>query len=171
MELTRLATSIDKVCALIARFIGWGTLTMAITTFVVVVLRYGFNTGWIALQEAIMYQHAFVFMLYSAYALQTDEHVRVDVFYRQWTAQRKALVNLIGTCIFLFPLAITLLIYSWGYVSDSWRLLEGSQEAGGLPLVFILKSLIPAFAILMLLQGTSIVLRASTEAFGKERSN
>jgi TRAP-type mannitol/chloroaromatic compound transport system permease small subunit len=159
MGLLRLAAFFDSVCAGFARIIGWGTLTTALTTFVVVVLRYGFNVGWIALQEAIMYQHAFVFMLYAAYALRTDDHVRVDVFYRQWSAKRKAFVDLVGTFLFLFPICISLIAFSWSYVAESWRLLESSKEAGGLPLVFLLKTLIPLFSILMLIQGASIALR------------
>ena len=159
MDLAKLSNLLNGVSATIARVVGWGTLTMALTTFVVVVLRYGFNIGWIALQEAVMYQHAFVFMLYSAYTLQIDEHVRVDVFYRQWSTQRKAWVDIVGTVLFLFPVCVALIVYSWGYVAESWRLLEGSQEAGGLPLVFLMKTLIPVFSALMIVQGVSQLCR------------
>ncbi|MFC3093671.1 TRAP transporter small permease subunit [Alteromonas sediminis] len=133
---------------------------MALTTFVVVVLRYGFNLGWVALQESIQYQHAFVFMLFAAHALGQDEHVRVDIFYRHWSGKQQAWVNIFGTIAFLFPVCMSIVFYSWSYVLESWRLLEGSKEAGGLPLVFVMKSLIPAFAVLMMLQGIAIVLRA-----------
>jgi len=162
------ATICEKICSTIAKVISWAVLTMALTTFVVVVFRYGFNLGWVALQESIQYQHAFVFMLFAAHALGQDEHVRVDIFYRHWTEKRQALVNLFGTVFFLFPVCLTILLFSWGYVMESWRLLEGSKEAGGLPLVFVMKSLIPAFSLLMMLQGVAIILRAILAIQNKE---
>ena len=160
MRIDRIAAGCEKLCQRTAQIVSWAVLTMAITTFVVVVLRYGFNLGWVALQESIQYQHAFVFMLFSAHALGQDEHVRVDIFYRHWAKGRRAWVNLVGTLVFLFPVCVSIIAFSWGYVAESWRLLESSKEAAGLPLVFIMKSLIPAFCLLMLVQGVAVAIRS-----------
>ena len=149
---------------------------MVLLTFVIVVLRYGFNLGWIWLQESVTYLHAMVFMLAAAWALQTDDHVRVDIYYRDRSARQKVVVNLLGTLIFLVPVCVFLLLISWNYVAVSWAGMEGSREAGGLDGVFLLKTAIPVMAILLLLQGCSIILHkllllAGHPVAGKPGSN
>ena len=153
------STFLDSLSRWIGRIASVGILFMTVVTFVIVVLRYGFGIGSIALQESVMYMHAVVFMLGAAYTLREDGHVRVDIFYRQFSPKLKAIVNLLGTLLLLFPVCIFILVISWDYVASSWQLLESSREAGGLPLVFVLKSLIPAFCVLMLLQGLSDCIR------------
>lgn len=150
---------IDKLNAVLCRWVSIGTLLMVLLTFLIVVLRYGFQQGWIALQESVLYLHALVFMVGIAHTLRADGHVRVDVLYRKMSAKNQAWVNLTGTAVFLIPVCITVAVISFPYVAESWRLLESSQEAGGLPLVFLLKSLIPLFAGLTLLQGLSDIVR------------
>lgn len=135
------------------------TCLMVLITFLIVVLRYGFNTGWIAMQESVMYLHAAVFMLALPHTLRIDGHVRVDVFYRRFSARSQSWVTLIGTLVLLIPTCLVVIIYSWPYVMESWRLMESSMEAGGLPLVFLLKSLIPLSAGLLILQGVSEIVR------------
>lgn len=137
------------------RLIAWLTLPMVLGTFVVVVLRYVFDLGWIWMQESIIWMHAAVFMLAAAYTLNRDEHVRVDVIYRGMRPERKALVNLAGTVLFLLPMAVFLVVTSFDYVAVSWRIGESSREAGGLPYPFVplLKSVIPATAVMLILQG------------------
>jgi TRAP-type mannitol/chloroaromatic compound transport system permease small subunit len=137
--------------------VAWLTLAMTLLTFGVVVLRYGFNLGWIWLQESITYLHALVFMVAAAWALQTDDHVRVDIFYRARSDRYRYLVNLAGTLLFLLPFSIFLLIIGWNYVAASWATHEASREAGGLPLVWLLKSLILVLPALLLLQSWSTV--------------
>ena len=133
--------------------VAWLTLLMVLLTFTIVILRYGFNLGWIWLQESVIYLHATVFMLAAAWGFQIDEHVRVDIFYRTKSARHKAWVNLIGSIVFLLPMCIFILITGWDYVSASWSALEGSREAGGLPLIYLLKSLILLLPALLLLQA------------------
>lgn len=128
---------------------------MVLLVFLIVLLRYGFNLGWIAMQESAMYLHAAVFMLGCAHTLKADEHVRVDIFYRGWSAKKRACVDIAGALLLLLPVNLFILWMSWDYVATSWRLLEGSPEAGGLPLVFLLKSLIPLFCLTMSLQALS----------------
>ena len=129
------------------------TLVMTLLAFAIVVLRYGFNLGWIWLQESVTYLHAAVFMLAAAWALQTDDHVRVDIFYRKASPRYKHIVNLTGTLLFLVPLCVFLVYVGWDYVAASWSTREASREAGGLPLVWILKTLVLALPALLLMQS------------------
>lgn len=133
--------------------VSWLSLALVLVTFTVVVLRYLFDSGSIALQESMSYLHSCVFLVGMAYTLQQDEHVRVDIFYSQFSASGKAWVNLIGACFFLLPFMLFVSWISWEYVVDSWDVLEGSREAGGLPGVFLLKSLILVMAALLSLQA------------------
>ncbi len=142
-----------------------GTLLMVLITFLIVVLRYGVGVGWIAMQESVMYLHAAVFMIGIAYTLAEDGHVRVDVFYRKMSMRKKYWVDALGTVFLLLPVCLFIIVYSLPYVAESWRLLESSQEAGGLPLVFLLKTLIPLGACLLLLQGCSVLIRCITQLY------
>ena len=151
------AGPVARLVAFTGRSVAWVTLAMTLLTFLVVLLRYGFNLGWIWLQESVTYLHATVFMVAAAWALQTDDHVRVDIFYRGRSSRYRAWVNLLGTLLLLVPFALFLLIIGWDYVAASWATLEGSREAGGLPLVFLLKSLILVMPALLLLQSWSSV--------------
>lgn len=149
------STRLDRLAAITGRATAWLTLLLVLITFTVVVLRYAFQFGSIAMQESILYLHASVFMLGSAYTLRYDGHVRVDIFYRGFSEKRKALVNLLGSLLLLLPVCIFLLWASWGYVANAWSLQEGSGETGGLPYVYLLKTLIPLCAFLLILQGIS----------------
>jgi len=138
---------------LIGSTVAWLTLVMVLVTFTVVVCRYAFNLGWIWLQDSIVYLHACVFMLAAAWALQRDEHVRVDIFYRGKNDLHQSWVNLLGTLVFLLPFCVFLIYISWNYVTTSWAIQEGSREASGLPWVYVLKSLILIMPALLILQG------------------
>ena len=155
-----LCNKIDALNERIGQFIAWFVLAMVCVTFLVVVMRYGFNFGRIAIQESITYMHALVFMLAGAYTLKHNEHVRVDIFYQDMSAHNKAKVDFLGTLFLLLPFASFIVWISFNYVNTSWKLLEGSREAGGLPLVYLLKTLIPLMAILLFLQAISLAGRA-----------
>jgi len=144
-----------RVISVAGRGVAWLTLLMTLLTFGIVFLRYGLNLGWIWLQESVTYLHATVFMVAAAWAFQTDDHVRVDIFYRDRSARYRNWVNLAGTLLFLAPFSIFLFYIGWNYVEASWAVTEGSREAGGLPLVFLLKSLILVLPALLLLQSWS----------------
>ena len=154
-----LIKKLENINELTGRLIAWLTLFIVTVTFLVVILRYGFDFGSIALQESTSYFHAFVFMLGAAYTLKHDGHVRVDIFYRKMSKTKKAWVDLLGTLLLLFPVCLFILITSWDYVFTSWALLEESGEAGGLAYVYILKTALLIMPILLMLQGTAIVLR------------
>lgn len=144
---------LEQVAEIIGRITAWFTLAMVLITFLVVILRYVFGWGSIALQESITYLHATVFLLGAAYALRHDTHVRVDIFYREMSDKGRARIDLIGSLVFLLPVCVYLVVVSYAYVAESWRMLESSREAGGLPLVFALKTLIPLSALLLIVQA------------------
>ena len=154
---------LNLINEIIGKGIAWLVLATVALTFSIVVLRYGFDWGSIAIQESVLYLHALVFMAGAAYTLGHDEHVRVDIFYGQLLTKHKAWVDLIGTLLFLLPFCIFTLWVSIPYVSISWGLLEGSREAGGLPLVFLLKTFIPLMAVLLFIQGLSMIGRSIGE--------
>lgn len=156
----KLCDKIDALNERVGQLAAWFVLAMVFITFLVVVLRYGFSFGRIAIQESITYLHAFIFMLAGAYTLKHNEHVRVDIFYQEMSEKSKARVDLFGTLFLLLPFAGFIFWVSFDYVSNSWKLLEGSREAGGLPFVYILKTLIPLMAGLLFLQALSLAGRA-----------
>ena len=158
--LQKLSERLDRVSEYTGRTIAWLTIAMVLVTFTIVILRYLFNTGWIAMQESVTYMHALVFMLGAAYTLKHDGHVRVDIFYQRLGPRGRAFIDLAGTLFLLLPVCSFILWVSWEYVAVAWQLKEGSPEAGGLPGVFLLKSAIPLMAGLMILQGISAALRA-----------
>ncbi|MGF1529100.1 MAG: TRAP transporter small permease subunit [Candidatus Competibacterales bacterium] len=143
------------------RVVAWLTVILVLVTFAVVVMRYQFNRGSVALQESILYLHAAVFLLGAAYTLKRDGHVRVDIFYRAMGPRAKAAVDLLGTLLFLGPMAVFILWVSLPYVQDAWAITEGSREAGGLPYVYLLKTLLVIAPVLILLQGVALAARSS----------
>lgn len=147
---------------MIGRAAAWLVLAVVLLQFAVVVLRYVFGVGSIRLQESVSYAHAFAFLLAAAWALKIGAHVRVDVFYGQASPRRRALIDLLGTLFLLLPMAALILWTSLPYVARSWAIFEGSQETAGLPAVFLLKTAIPVFAVLLMLQGIAEIVRAAS---------
>lgn len=150
---------IDKCTLWLGRTISWLVIAMMLATCTVVLLRYGFGIGSIALQESVIYMHAAVFLLCAGYTLKNNAQVRVDICYQRFAQTQRAWVDALGSVVFLIPFCVFLLFVSWHFVSSSWRILEVSSEPGGIPAVFLLKSLIPVAAITLALQGLAEALR------------
>lgn len=159
-RIEKLADRLDAIAELTGRAVSWLTLAMVLVTLAVVTLRYLFDIGSIALQESITYLHAVVFMLGAAYTLKHDDHVRVDIFYQQRSVKVRAWINLIGTVLLLIPVCLFIFVSSLDYVTAAWSIREGSREAGGLDGVYLLKTIIPLMACLLLLQGCALALRS-----------
>jgi TRAP-type mannitol/chloroaromatic compound transport system permease small subunit len=159
--LTKIADCIDRFNSCIGRGAAWLALVIVVLQFVLVVARYVFSLGSIWLTETVLYAHAALFLLAAAWTLQVGGHVRVDVFYAGAKPRTRAWIDLIGTLLLLLPFTAILLWLSWPYASRSWAILERSQEASGLPLVFVLKTLIPVFAAMMASQGVAQTVRAA----------
>ena len=167
--LRRGAAVADRINASVAGVVIWFALAMALTQFAVVVLRYVFGLSFLWLQESVAYFHGALFLLVAGYALKTDAHVRVDIFYREASPRYRAIVNLLGVYLFLIPMCLLAIWMAGPYVAVSWAVREGSNETSGLPAVFLLKSLIPAFAVLLLIQSFSLAARAVLTLTDEER--
>jgi TRAP-type mannitol/chloroaromatic compound transport system permease small subunit len=159
-HMTAIADRIDRLMGAIGRAAAWLVLAVVLLQFALVVARYLFGLGSVWFAETVIYAHAMVFMLAAAWTLQVGGHVRVDIFYADVSARTKALIDLAGSALLLLPFAIVLFLLAVPYSARSWAILERSQEASGLPLVFVLKTLIPLFALLMALQGIAQLIRA-----------
>jgi TRAP-type mannitol/chloroaromatic compound transport system permease small subunit len=160
-HMTAFADRIDRLTAAIGRAVAWLVLVVVLLQFALVVARYLFGIGSIWLTETVIYAHAAVFMLAAAWTMQIGSHVRVDIFYADASPRTKALIDLAGSALLLLPFSFVLFLLSVPYATRSWAILERSQEASGLPLVFVLKTLIPLFALLMALQGIAQAIRAA----------
>ena len=151
-------SGLQAFTAFVGKTCRWFSLAMVIVTFLVVLLRYVFDYSSIAMQETVMYLHASLFMFGAAYTWQQQGHVRVDVLYHKWPAALQQKIDLFGTIFLLLPTCLFLLYVSWDYVMIAWAIGEKSHEAGGLPFVYLLKSLILVLPILLLVQATTNVL-------------
>ena len=158
-NLLKIATIIDKINERIGRLTYWFVLLMIMIGVWNVIGRY--LGRWLQMKltsnaflELQSYLFALVFLLGAAYALKYNEHVRVDVFYKDWNRKQKALVNMVGTLLFLFPFSLVIIYYSWNPVLNSWLRGEISPNADGLPIYPIKSFLIIGF-ILLILQGIS----------------
>jgi TRAP-type mannitol/chloroaromatic compound transport system permease small subunit len=168
-SLETLADRIDRLNSAIGRGAAWLALVIVVLQFALVVARYVFSLGSIWLSETVIYAHAALFLLAAAWTLQAGGHVRVDVFYAEARPRTRAWIDLIGALLLLLPFMAVLLWLSWPYAARSWAVLERSQEASGLPLVFVLKTFIPVFAVLMALQGMAQAVRAVAVLRGRRR--
>lgn len=159
--MNRIADTIDSVSAFIGRGVAWLALAIVLLQFALVVARYLFGAGSIWVTESVVYGHAALFLLASAWTLRSGGHVRVDIFYADASPRARAWIDLFGTLLLLLPFALALLWLSVPFAARSWAILERSQEASGLPLVFVLKSLLPVFALMLALQGIAQAIRSA----------
>ncbi len=155
----RIADIFDGINRGIASVIRWFALAMVLIQFIIVVGRYVFGYNSIALQESVLYLHATLFMLAAGYTLLVDKHVRVDVFYAKVSPARQRQIDIFGHVVLLLPSMTALLYWSWPSVRNSWKIFEGPMSVGGIEAVFLLKTLIPAFCILVILQSLSLLIR------------
>ncbi|MCP5369065.1 MAG: TRAP transporter small permease subunit [Hyphomicrobiales bacterium] len=159
---------LDLINEWVGRIVSWLTVTMVITVFVVVVLRYGFSLGWIWMQEIYVWMHGALFMLAAGYTLLHNGHVRIDLIYRTASARYKAVVDFFGSLLFILPLVWLTWEKSVPMAERSWMRLESSPEAEGMPGLFLLKTVIPIFCVLMGMAGVSMMLRSLLRFFGIE---
>lgn len=157
-----MGTLIDRLDG-INRFMGsavrWLAFFMMMIQFVIVLLRYVFGISSIAINESVLYLHAALFMLAAGYTLLVNGHVRVDIFYAGRTDAEKNAIDLFGHTFLLIPSMLTIIYWTWTSVRNSWSILEGPISVGGIPAVFLLKSLIPIFCALLVLQSVLEILR------------
>lgn len=154
-----LSNFIDKLNTRIGHAVSWLCFFMVVVTFGIVIMRYVFNMGSILIQESVIYMYAFVFMLGAGYTYLVGGHVRVDIFFKRHSKRKQAKIDIGGNIFLLLTTMGTILYLSLPYVMFSWKYLEGSKDAGGLDLVFILKTAIPVMAVLLGLQAISEIIK------------
>jgi TRAP-type mannitol/chloroaromatic compound transport system permease small subunit len=157
--LAALGRALDGFSNLVGRIVMWLAAALVLVQFAVVILRYGFSTSLIQMQEAVIYIHATLFMLAIAYTMLHEGHVRVDILYAGWSARKRAAVDAIGVVLAVIPFCLLVLWTCWPFVAASWRIREGAIAYGGIPYQYLLKSLIPAMAVLLTLQGLAHLVR------------
>lgn len=159
--LAAFARVVSAVNERIGRTLAWLTLGMVLVEFALVMMRYVFGLGSTIVQESVVYMHSTVFLAAAGYTLVHDGHVRCDIFYSAASARRKAIVDLVGSFLFLLPTCALIGWIAWPYVRAAWQVLEGSPEGTlGIPAVFLLKTLILVFAGLLALQGLAVAARS-----------
>ena len=155
----RIADTLDSINTVLVQLIRWLALIMVLVQFAIVVGRYVFGVNSIAAQESVLYMHSTLFMLAAGYTLLVDKHVRVDVFYAAASQRTRRRIDIFGHIFLLIPSMAALLYWSWPSVRNSWAILDGPIAVGGLEAVFLLKSLIPAFCVLVMLQSIALLIR------------
>ena len=166
--LKTLARGIDTVNEWIGRAVSWVTLLLVMVVFVDVVMRYMFKTTFVFTQEMEWHLFAFIFLIGAGYTLLHDGHVRVDIIYQRLGYKGRAWINLIGVIFFLLPGCILVIITSLNFVHNSWSVMEGSPDPGGIPFRFIVKGTIPVGFSLLCLQGISLGIHSLLQLLGIE---
>lgn len=157
--LTRFADRLDTINRATGALVRWLALAMILLQFAVVLLRYVYGVSFVFLNEGVLYMHSALFMLGAGYTLLVDGHVRVDIFYSQMSRRRQAMIDAAGSIVLLLPSMAVLAWYTFPSVRNSWSVLEGAISVGGIPASFLLKSLIPAFCLLVAIQGLACLFR------------
>ncbi|MBC2711680.1 MAG: TRAP transporter small permease subunit [Desulfosarcina sp.] len=160
--------AIDSTNEAVGRMVSWVSLLLVLVVFVDVVMRYLFKTSFVFTQELEWHLFAFIFLIGSGYTLLHDGHVRVDIIYQRLSAKGRAWINLIGVIFFLIPSCYLVIVTSWKFVGNSFSVLEGSPDPGGIPFRFIVKGTMTVGYTLLLLQGLSMGLHALLQIMGIE---
>jgi TRAP-type mannitol/chloroaromatic compound transport system permease small subunit len=161
---------IDTVNEWVGRGAAWVTLGLVLVVFVDVVMRYLFNTSYVFTQELEWHLFGFIFLIGAGYTLLHDGHVRVDIIYQRLGLKGRGWINLCGVILFLIPGCMMVIVTSWKFAANSFSMLEGSADPGGIPLRFIIKGCIPVGFTLLLFQGFSLGLHSIMQILGVEKA-
>ena len=160
--------NINALNEYIGRAVAWLTTILVLIVCLDVFLRYAFNISSAFFSELEWHLFALIFLLGAGYALKHEKHVRVDVLYARFSPQHKAMVNLFGTLILLFPFCIVCFYSSLPYIESAYTMHESSPDPGGLPMRYLIKSAIPTGLFLLFLQGTALVGNSILIIFGRK---
>ena len=166
--LIQISKWIDTLNEYVGRGVAWVTALLVVIIFIDVIMRYTMNTSFVFVQELEWHLFGFIFLIGAGYTLLHDAHVRVDIIYQRLGSKGRAWVNFIGVLIFLIPGCFMVISTSWKFVVNSFSILEGSPDPGGIPLRFIIKGCIPVGFTLLLLQGISLGIHSFLQLIGLE---
>lgn len=158
----------DACTTSVGRLIQWFSIGTVLVCATVVVLRYGFRIGFVWMQELYVWIHAAVFILGAGYVLMRDGHVRVDIFYARWRPKTKAAVELASSIIFLLPWLALLGWTTWPFMILSWQAREPSDQLGGMPALYLLKTCLMLFVVFMGLAMLAVMARCVLVLLGRE---
>ena len=160
--------TIDAINERVGRAVSWLALLLVLITAYDVLMRYLFRTSYVFIAELEWHLFAFLFLVGAGYTYLHDGHVRVDIFYAQSTRRRRALIDVVFTVFFLFPMCFMLIRTSIPFVAASWAVLEGSPDPGGLPGRLVVKAAIPVGFLFLALQGVSELIKKTFILLGRE---
>jgi TRAP-type mannitol/chloroaromatic compound transport system permease small subunit len=160
--------AIDRSNEAVGRMVSWVSLLLVLVVFVDVVMRYLFKTSFVFTQELEWHLFAFIFLIGAGYTLLHDGHVRVDIIYQRLSVKGRAWINLLGVIFFLIPGCYLVISTSWHFVGNSFSMMEGSPDPGGIPYRFIVKGTMTVGYVLLLLQGLSMGVHALLQILGVE---
>ena len=167
--LDQFSVKLEQLSELAGKLVSWLVLVMVLLVSYDVAMRYFFLSGSIALQEMEWHLFSLIFLIGAAYTFKHDDHVRLDLFYKSkfMDDKRRAWVNLFGGLFLLLPFCILIIATAWPFIYQSYDIMEGSPDPGGLPYRWILKTSIPLGFTLLLLQGISDIIRNLKLIMGK----
>jgi len=160
--------AIDTLNLWVGHAVSWATGLVVVVVFTDVVMRYAFNTSYVFTQELEWHLFAFIFLMGAGYTLLKDGHVRVDIIYQRCSPKAKAWINFLGVILFLIPGCYLIIHTSSLWVYNSWAVMEGSPDPGGIPYRFVIKGCVPVGFTLVLLQGISLGLKSMMTILGRE---
>ncbi|MDQ3394983.1 MAG: TRAP transporter small permease subunit [Bacteroidota bacterium] len=155
--LRKISIHIDKLIEIFGKVASWFTSLLVVLICYDVLMRYVFNQSSAKVSELEWYAFSLIFLLGAGYAFKHDRHVRVDVFYSNFSKKVKAFVDLAGTLLFLIPFCVIVIVLSIKFALNSYNIQETSPDPGGWPFLFIIKSAIPVGFFLLLMQAISVL--------------
>ena len=162
-----LSAALDRISGLAMGFALAAGFLIILIQLAAVLLRYVFGLSFSWLNDSVIFTFAVMFMLGAAATLRDDGHVRVDILRPRFSGRTRAIVELVGAMAFIFPIGILILYSASGLIARSWVDLEPFNESDGLQIKYLFKTLVPAFAVLMIGQGLSQALKAALALRGR----
>lgn len=150
---------IEKAIVSASRLLAWTNLVLVAVIIIQVVLRKVFSNGQIALEELQWHLYATAVMFGTAYAQVTNLHVRVDLFYHKFSPRKQAIIDILGLALLAIPFVLVVILHSYDFAYESWRVNESSASPSGLPYRWIIKSIIPLSFSMLLLSMIARILR------------
>lgn len=162
---------IDNLILGFGRIVAWANGILVLIIVLQVTLRYGFDSGFVILEELQWHLYSVAFMFGLSYAAITDAHVRVDVLSNRFPVKVKHGIEVAGALFLMLPFIIAVIIHGYSFFLDSWIHSERSNAPLGLPWRWAIKAVIPiSFAFF----GMAIISRMSRSLlilFGKNYGN
>lgn len=154
------ADRIDQASERIGRVVSWLTLATVVICFLTVYLRYALHIGHIWLQEMYIWTHVAAITMGAGFVWSRGGFVRVDILHAKFTDRGRAWVNLLGTIFLMLPFLCAMAATGWGFFHTSWMMNESSQQETGLPALWLLKSGLLIFVMVVGVQGIGVAARS-----------